>query len=153
MRLSPATTIRPSGWRTAACACSCAPRSVTTLPRLPKVRSRAPGHANADAAASEVARATSPPPTIFTGCPPRTRNLPRASGGQSRENCANVAYVYARRSLDCPPVPASQPRCAAYQLRPQPGNGHEDRSEEHTSELQSPCNLVCRLLLEKKKII
>src|SRR5256885_10921530 len=27
------------------------------------------------------------------------------------------------------------------------------RSEEHTSELQSPCNLVCRLLLEKKKII
>src|SRR2546426_7119669 len=26
-----------------------------------------------------------------------------------------------------------------------------DRSEEHTSELQSPCNIVCRLLLEKKK--
>src|SRR5256885_14166680 len=32
-------------------------------------------------------------------------------------------------------------------LRPRPA-----RSEEHTSELQSPCNLVCRLLLEKKKI-
>src|ERR1022692_5042930 len=33
-------------------------------------------------------------------------------------------------------------------------NGHPikiTRSEEHTSELQSPCNLVCRLLLEKKK--
>src|SRR5256885_4820808 len=29
--------------------------------------------------------------------------------------------------------------------------GHQGRSEEHTSELQSPCNLVCRLLLEKKK--
>src|SRR2546426_5151317 len=28
---------------------------------------------------------------------------------------------------------------------------HKQRSEEHTSELQSPCNLVCRLLLEKKK--
>src|SRR5256885_14458711 len=28
---------------------------------------------------------------------------------------------------------------------------HAARSEEHTSELQSPCNLVCRLLLEKKK--
>src|SRR2546426_9386157 len=27
----------------------------------------------------------------------------------------------------------------------------DKRSEEHTSELQSPCNLVCRLLLEKKK--
>src|SRR5256885_3331378 len=31
----------------------------------------------------------------------------------------------------------------------QPDAAH--RSEEHTSELQSPCNLVCRLLLEKKK--
>src|SRR5205807_9565749 len=29
--------------------------------------------------------------------------------------------------------------------------GEEERSEEHTSELQSPCKLVCRLLLEKKK--
>src|SRR2546426_4844458 len=29
--------------------------------------------------------------------------------------------------------------------------GFDRRSEEHTSELQSPCNLVCRLLLEKKK--
>src|SRR5256885_7430770 len=31
------------------------------------------------------------------------------------------------------------------------GRQHGGRSEEHTSELQSPCNLVCRLLLEKKK--
>src|SRR5205807_10601934 len=31
------------------------------------------------------------------------------------------------------------------------GGRHDPRSEEHTSELQSPCNLVCRLLLEKKK--
>src|SRR5256885_8776095 len=31
------------------------------------------------------------------------------------------------------------------------GGYGDRRSEEHTSELQSPCNLVCRLLLEKKK--
>src|SRR5256885_12699514 len=31
------------------------------------------------------------------------------------------------------------------------GQSRNRRSEEHTSELQSPCNLVCRLLLEKKK--
>src|SRR5256885_8381270 len=31
------------------------------------------------------------------------------------------------------------------------GMRRQTRSEEHTSELQSPCNLVCRLLLEKKK--
>src|SRR2546426_6044954 len=35
--------------------------------------------------------------------------------------------------------------------KPQPWPGLPVRSEEHTSELQSPCNLVCRLLLEKKK--
>src|SRR5256885_13310832 len=35
------------------------------------------------------------------------------------------------------------------------GRGHDGprRSEEHTSELQSPCNIVCRLLLEKKSEI
>src|SRR2546426_9097969 len=43
-------------------------------------------------------------------------------------------------------------RCGGRRDPPRP---HADRraarSEEHTSELQSPCNLVCRLLLEKKK--
>src|SRR2546427_5087218 len=34
---------------------------------------------------------------------------------------------------------------------PEEISGEEDRSEEHTSELQSQSNLVCRLLLEKKK--
>src|SRR2546426_2840543 len=55
-------------------------------------------------------------------------------------------------------------RFTGFSLRPealvtfaQTGSGAEEvagcleRSEEHTSELQSPCNLVCRLLLEKKK--
>src|SRR2546426_9403569 len=43
------------------------------------------------------------------------------------------------------------------ETRRRPGRGRRTalhrqlRSEEHTSELQSPCNLVCRLLLEKKK--
>src|ERR1022692_4798831 len=34
-----------------------------------------------------------------------------------------------------------------------PAQLHPSRSEEHTSELQSPCNLVCRLLLEKKNTV
>src|SRR2546426_4934801 len=51
-------------------------------------------------------------------------------------------------------------RAVAAMGRPGPGvrrrrapfaGEHCPRSEEHTSELQSPCNLVCRLLLEKKK--
>src|ERR1022692_1294100 len=48
------------------------------------------------------------------------------------------------------------PICWFEFLAPAPGGGKfrpqkPTRSEEHTSELQSPCNLVCRLLLEKKK--
>src|SRR5256885_6171186 len=42
--------------------------------------------------------------------------------------------------------PRNEPR---NEPRSQPAR--TERSEEHTSELQSPCNLVCRLLLEKKK--
>src|SRR2546426_3248758 len=46
-------------------------------------------------------------------------------------------------------VTLSEYRNKCWVTRPRP---HVDRrSEEHTSELQSPCNLVCRLLLEKKK--
>src|SRR5256885_5603760 len=42
---------------------------------------------------------------------------------------------------------SAQPRIVAHGFKDPEGL----RSEEHTSELQSPCNLVCRLLLEKKK--
>src|SRR2546426_4473796 len=44
-----------------------------------------------------------------------------------------------------------KPRLAHFAARGRRGVRQPDRSEEHTSELQSPCNLVCRLLLEKKK--
>src|SRR3990170_7893465 len=50
------------------------------------------------------------------------------------------------------PAPGSSP--AGGRRRPRPpgsGAGCARRSEEHTSELQSPDHLVCRLLLEKKK--
>src|SRR5256885_4367649 len=50
----------------------------------------------------------------------------------------STAHRAARRS----------PCAASSETRP---GGTDCRSEEHTSELQSPCNLVCRLLLEKKK--
>src|SRR5256885_4028723 len=43
-------------------------------------------------------------------------------------------------------------RCFLLSRAAFPANSNT-RSEEHTSELQSPCNLVCRLLLEKKKIL
>src|SRR3989454_1900077 len=45
--------------------------------------------------------------------------------------------------------PLVEDRGRALHLLREDGSLH--RSEEHTSELQSPCNLVCRLLLEKKK--
>src|SRR5256885_10736304 len=52
-------------------------------------------------------------------------------------------------------APRHQRRCRPEPLcpvdKPATPDILQDRSEEHTSELQSPCNLVCRLLLEKKK--
>src|SRR5205807_3579621 len=51
----------------------------------------------------------------------------------------------------CMPRSAKRPRAAMC-----PGAARSplhSRSEEHTSELQSPCNLVCRLLLEKKNLL
>src|SRR5256885_11600960 len=48
----------------------------------------------------------------------------------------------------------SHPHRSGRHRRPELGRRHRLhrlRSEEHTSELQSPCNIVCRLLLEKKK--
>src|SRR2546426_3033825 len=60
-------------------------------------------------------------------------------------------YTTLFRSLDRPQQAHREQqrrqRCAARRVRRQ----LHQRSEEHTSELQSPCNLVCRLLLEKKK--
>src|SRR5256885_14566669 len=52
------------------------------------------------------------------------------------------ALPISRRMCRCTGLASALPRSAAR---------CEPRSEEHTSELQSPCNLVCRLLLEKKK--
>src|SRR5256885_5016441 len=53
---------------------------------------------------------------------------------------ANSCFTFTRRLEFLKPSPSSSSKVAS-------------RSEEHTSELQSPCNLVCRLLLEKKKKI
>src|SRR5256885_8982425 len=77
--------------------------------------------------------------------PPRSTLFPyttlfRSRGGAAVRDLARLA-VDARR-LDA----GARPRLPA-SLRLERGR----RSEEHTSELQSPCNLVCRLLLEKKK--
>src|SRR5256885_5360630 len=52
-------------------------------------------------------------------------------------------------SRDAPAAPRSIPRASSRRRGRAPP--FPIRSEEHTSELQSPCNLVCRLLLEKKK--
>src|SRR5256885_4828980 len=50
-----------------------------------------------------------------------------------------------------PPGTGPGPRRATRRRWRVPARPPAARSEEHTSELQSPCNLVCRLLLEKKK--
>src|SRR5256885_11101374 len=63
---------------------------------------------------------------------------PRRTAPDGPATCLRSAH---RRS----PAGTSSPLVCA-------GRASATRSEEHTSELQSPCNLVCRLLLEKKII-
>src|SRR5256885_6172046 len=80
--------------------------------------------------------------------PPRSTLFPYTTlfrsvsfGGTPLKDMDDLVTFFERRD-----IPLAINHCvAAYP--------HEDneRSEEHTSELQSPCNLVCRLLLEKKK--
>src|SRR2546426_5369778 len=64
----------------------------------------------------------------------------RVAGSPSRQT------LYARGLLALDQLAQDKYKCKVVGLSPE-----NQRSEEHTSELQSPCNLVCRLLLEKKK--
>src|SRR3712207_8707819 len=88
--------------------------------------------------------------TLFrSGVERRTRALPAVLALRGADHRHLVC-------LEHPPRPAGDRRRGA--PRPQSGAGRpldaqELRSEEHTSELQSRQYLVCRLLLEKKKII
>src|SRR2546430_11780698 len=78
--------------------------------------------------------------TLFRSHGARTlARVPRHPGGESTGGCAE------ERALG--PV-----RQRLGELRLQDAHAPQLRSEEHTSELQSQSNLVCRLLLEKKKI-
>src|SRR5437016_9336484 len=87
--------------------------------------------------------AAAPPPRTAppSAPPPRGWRDGRALGsGRTR------ALPSARAQRDLPPAPR-----AGTSARPRGSRGDEaPRSEEHTSELQSLTNLVCRLLLEKK---
>src|SRR5256885_5824217 len=91
-------------------------------------------------------RSTLFPYTTLSRSPGQPLHLAYAAGPGSGERLA--VGVGSFRALLCEE--------AAALVRPQLGVDAAQlqqllRSEEHTSELQSPCNLVCRLLLEKKK--
>src|SRR5256885_4015938 len=75
--------------------------------------------------------------------PPRSTLFPYTTLFRSPEWLSGYPGVF---------VTGKIPRIHDEKSYPAPDPIPEDqRSEEHTSELQSPCNLVCRLLLEKKK--
>src|SRR5438093_7827211 len=72
----------------------------------------------------------------------------------ARRPPTSTLFPYTTLFRSSAPVPGG-PGAGARHARPRRGaarESHEGRSEEHTSELQSLTNLVCRLLLEKKKI-
>src|SRR6266446_10962745 len=66
-------------------------------------------------------------------------------------NDTTTTEIYTLSLHDALPISKpSRPRERCQRIASSPAS-RTSRSEEHTSELQSPCNLVCRLLLEKKK--
>src|SRR5690348_17968733 len=91
--------------------------------------------------------------------PPRSTLFPYTTLFRSQ----TVSTLLGARVIGFDAVPDRDPRVTAGVLLALTGAGGEDlspfaaehfpfmRSEEHTSELQSPVHLVCRLLLEKKK--
>src|SRR2546426_8034766 len=91
-------------------------------------------------------------PDLWSASPRRVAYRPRQPGDQCWL-CGHILQVARRPVL---PARRSDRTRPARRLH-DPNRGKPavpvrgDRSEEHTSELQSPCNLVCRLLLEKKK--
>src|SRR5258708_30744070 len=90
--------------------------------------------------------------------PPRSTLFPYTT--LFRSKCCSSSSSCARRSRAAPKPPRkrSEPvdgqdfgACQGARQRRHPQSQTAERSEEHTSELQSPDHLVCRLLLEKKK--
>src|SRR5690348_18110153 len=79
--------------------------------------------------------------------PPRSTLFPYTTLFRSEAHRLAELGRHRRPQADRDHVPG---RLAAL-LRPGRRRGADHRSEEHTSELQSPVHLVCRLLLEKKK--
>src|SRR5256885_6911557 len=92
--------------------------------------------------------------------PPRSTLFPyttlfRSLGGvHCRGDCRNGGLFRHRKALVSKPAVSAAFAPPPHSIAVLPFvnlSGDKERSEEHTSELQSPCNLVCRLLLEKKK--
>src|SRR5256885_10214080 len=80
--------------------------------------------------------------------PPRSTLFPYTTLFRSVSKATSSAAISGHgTACGAPAVPTSSSKTAMSQFE-MPSSV---RSEEHTSELQSPCNLVCRLLLEKKK--
>src|SRR2546426_3683030 len=85
--------------------------------------------------------------------PPRSTLFPYTTLFRSILSSVDLPAPFGPTSAMRAPRSTSKSTPAYTTLSPYAGVDFEveRRSEEHTSELQSPCNLVCRLLLEKKK--
>src|SRR2546426_7709259 len=85
--------------------------------------------------------------------PPRSTLFPYTTLFRSRMKARRARVLRALATSGATARAGSLPAAGEQRARPmmEAGEDPRRRSEEHTSELQSPCNLVCRLLLEKKK--
>src|ERR1022692_417828 len=106
---------------------------IRTFPPLPRTRNCASLSSRSSSSSARTSHARNPP---STNKPPTAMSRAVRKLDQNLATCSTDNGSMTRGGT-------FSRRSAAPALLP--------RSEEHTSELQSPCNLVCRLLLEKKK--
>src|SRR5947208_4294349 len=76
-------------------------------------------------------------------------SMPNLSAASRKLTPITLAAGSPTALTNSPPISLKQPAASVFHTNV---TGAAERSEEHTSELQSPDHLVCRLLLEKKKI-
>src|SRR5437879_11326459 len=82
----------------------------------------------------------------ITSLPASACGIAAACTGVGTENRAALSRSFKEGDIE-----SSEKLCILLSCRRRLSQQHTNRSEEHTSELQSPMYLVCRLLLEKKK--
>src|SRR2546426_3482711 len=128
------------------------PPALSYLRQSPSIRLKSYAHPVREARISSraLSAAISAPPATLVEAPSQYRHFnhqQKCSERRGQRRAVPDQCIRLRTGSGTRQSRSSQLSCRQWTH----ADHRQQRSEEHTSELQSPCNLVCRLLLEKKK--